>query len=169
MRSGNAAMLSASTTCPPMANTSLQALAAAIAPKSAGSSTSGGKKSVVDTIARSSEILNTAASSKGASPTSRSAPPAEADIDLTSTASGEPPHSAAQPRQGVHAVSRSAARGSTRCEDAKRVGGRGVGTKVQVRTGFNRAWASGFEVVEDDGEGYLLRRLSDGRTLPRGF
>ena len=32
-----------------MANTSLQALAAAMAPKSAGSSTSGGKKSVVDT------------------------------------------------------------------------------------------------------------------------
>ena len=54
MRSGKAAMLRASTTRPPMANTSLQALAAAMAPKSAGSSTSGGKKSVVDTSARSS-------------------------------------------------------------------------------------------------------------------
>ena len=41
----------ASTTRPPIANTSLQALAAAIAPKSDGSSTSGGKKSVVDTSA----------------------------------------------------------------------------------------------------------------------
>ena len=47
-------MFSAITTRPPMANTSLQALAAAMAPKSAGSSTSGGKKSVVDTMARSS-------------------------------------------------------------------------------------------------------------------
>ena len=48
--SGKAAMLTAITTWPPIANTSLQALAAAIAPKSPGSSTSGGKKSVVETI-----------------------------------------------------------------------------------------------------------------------
>ena len=46
-------MLRAITTRPPMAKTSLQALAAAMAPKSSGSSTSGGKKSVVDTRARS--------------------------------------------------------------------------------------------------------------------
>ncbi len=52
--SGKAAMFTAIVTRPPMANTSLQALAAAIAPKSAGSSTSGGKKSVVETRARSS-------------------------------------------------------------------------------------------------------------------
>ena len=52
--SGKAATLIASTTRPPMANTSLHALAAAIAPKSDGSSTSGGKKSVVDTSATSS-------------------------------------------------------------------------------------------------------------------
>ena len=49
--------MTASTTRPPMANTSLQALAAAMAPKSAGSSTSGGKKSVVDTSATSSPTL----------------------------------------------------------------------------------------------------------------
>ena len=54
IRSGKAAMLRAITTRPPMAKTSEQALAAAMAPKSAGSSTSGGKKSVVDTSARSS-------------------------------------------------------------------------------------------------------------------
>jgi hypothetical protein len=54
MRSGKAEMLRASTTRPPIANTSLQALAAAMAPKSSGSSTSGGKKSVVETMARSS-------------------------------------------------------------------------------------------------------------------
>ena len=47
-------MFSAVVTRPPMANTSLHTLAAAMAPKSAGSSTSGGKKSVVDTMATSS-------------------------------------------------------------------------------------------------------------------
>ena len=46
--------------------------------------------------------------------------------------------------------------------------GLGAGTRVQVRTGFDRAWASGFEVV-DEGGGYLVRRLSDGRVLPRRF
>ena len=51
--SGKAAMLRASSTRPPMANTSLHALAAAMAPKSSGSSTRGGKKSVVDTRASS--------------------------------------------------------------------------------------------------------------------
>ena len=55
MRSGKAEMLRASTTRPPMAKTSLQALAAAMAPKSDGSSTRGGKKSVVDTRAASSD------------------------------------------------------------------------------------------------------------------
>ena len=54
IRSGKAEMLSAKATVAPMANTSLHALAAATAPKSAGSSTSGGKKSVVATTARSS-------------------------------------------------------------------------------------------------------------------
>ena len=49
--SGNAAMLTAIATRPPMAKTSLQALAAAMAPKSLGWSTSGGKKSVVLTNA----------------------------------------------------------------------------------------------------------------------
>ena len=51
--SGNAAMFTANTTRPPIAKTSLHALAAAIAPKSDGSSTSGGKKSVVLTKATS--------------------------------------------------------------------------------------------------------------------
>jgi hypothetical protein len=54
--SGKAATLIASTTRPPIANTSLHALAAAIAPKSAGSSTSGGKKSVVETNAVESSM-----------------------------------------------------------------------------------------------------------------
>jgi len=55
--SGNAATLIASTTLAPIAKTSLQAFAAAIAPKSSGSSTRGGKKSVVLTSATSSLTL----------------------------------------------------------------------------------------------------------------
>ncbi len=53
--SGKAAIESAKSTRPPMAKTSEQAFAAAIAPKVAGSSTSGGKKSTVPITARSSE------------------------------------------------------------------------------------------------------------------
>jgi hypothetical protein len=43
------------------------------------------------------------------------------------------------------------------------------GTKVEVRTGFDRSWARGFEVVDACAEGYRLRRLSDGRELPATF
>ena len=52
--SGNAATDSASSGTPPIAKTSLSAFVAAIAPKSSGSSTIGGKKSIVKTSARSS-------------------------------------------------------------------------------------------------------------------
>ena len=52
--SGNAAIDSANRTRPPIANTSDKALAAAISPYVRASSTSGGKKSSVNTSARSS-------------------------------------------------------------------------------------------------------------------
>ena len=52
--SGKAAIDSANRTRPPIANTSESALAAAISPNVRGSSTSGGKKSSVPMIARSS-------------------------------------------------------------------------------------------------------------------
>ena len=52
--SGNAAIESANSTRPPIANTSDRALAAAISPYATGSSTSGGKKSTVPMMARSS-------------------------------------------------------------------------------------------------------------------
>ncbi len=55
--SGNAATESASNGAPPIANTSLSAFVAEIAPKSSGSSTIGGKKSIVKTSARSSSSL----------------------------------------------------------------------------------------------------------------
>ncbi len=71
--SGNAVTDRASNGMPPMAKTSLSAFVAAMAPKSRGSSTTGGKKSTVNTSARSSSRRYTAASSAGSRPTSRSA------------------------------------------------------------------------------------------------
>ncbi len=47
-----------------------------------------------------------------------------------------------------------------------------VGTRVEVRSKFDRAWARGFEVVEAIGApspGYLIRRRSDGSILPLVF
>jgi hypothetical protein len=55
--SGNAAIESARSGAPPIANTSFRAFVAAIRPNVAGSSTSGGKKSSVNTSARSSSSL----------------------------------------------------------------------------------------------------------------
>lgn len=43
------------------------------------------------------------------------------------------------------------------------------GTPVEVRTSYERTWATGFEVVDTCTEGYHLRRLSDGRSLPATF
>ena len=53
--SGKAATDRAKSTRPPIAKTSEQAFAAAIAPNVAGSATSGGKKSTVPMTARSSD------------------------------------------------------------------------------------------------------------------
>ena len=66
--SGNAAIDSASSGVPPIAKMSFNAFVAAMRPNVAGSSTSGGKKSSVKTIARSSSSLYTAASSAGDEP-----------------------------------------------------------------------------------------------------
>jgi hypothetical protein len=44
-----------------------------------------------------------------------------------------------------------------------------VGTDVDVRTGFDRSWAAGFEVAEVTDVGYRLRRTSDRTTLPAVF
>ncbi|CAB4575504.1 unannotated protein [freshwater metagenome] len=96
------------TTRPPMANTSLHALAAAIAPKSAASSTKGGKKSVVLTNATSSLTRYTAASSKGARPM-MSAGSTDRGNSSTSPARRSLPHLAAQPPQLVHSVKRNGA------------------------------------------------------------
>src|SRR5207253_9617202 len=67
-------------------------------------STSGGKKSVVDTKATSSLIRHTAASSNGARPTSRDGSARSASC-RTSADNGAAPHLAAQPPQEVHSVS----------------------------------------------------------------
>ena len=43
------------------------------------------------------------------------------------------------------------------------------GMRVEVRTGFDRSWSSGFEVVEVTDVGYRLRRSSDASLLPAVF
>jgi hypothetical protein len=43
------------------------------------------------------------------------------------------------------------------------------GTKVEVRTGFDRSWADGFEVAEVTEQGYRVRRRNDGTILPAVF
>lgn len=44
-----------------------------------------------------------------------------------------------------------------------------VGTRVDVRTGFDNSWTSGFAVEELTPRGYLLRRRSDHQVLPAEF
>lgn len=41
-----------------------------------------------------------------------------------------------------------------------------AGTKVEVRTGFDRSWSAGFVVAERTDDGYRLQRRSDGELLP---
>jgi hypothetical protein len=43
------------------------------------------------------------------------------------------------------------------------------GTKVEVRTGFDDSWSSGFAVESLEGDGYRLRRRSDDQVLPVVF
>jgi hypothetical protein len=43
------------------------------------------------------------------------------------------------------------------------------GTRVEVRKRFDSNWARGFEVIDSTGQGYRLRRLSDGTELPTEF
>lgn len=40
------------------------------------------------------------------------------------------------------------------------------GTRIEVRTGFDRSWATGFEVHEVTEQGYRVRRRSDDQVLP---
>lgn len=40
------------------------------------------------------------------------------------------------------------------------------GTKVEVRTGFDRSWASGFAIEAATDTGYRVRRRSDDEILP---
>ena len=40
------------------------------------------------------------------------------------------------------------------------------GTKVEVRTGFDRSWSPGFQVESVTDDGYHVRRRSDDQVLP---
>jgi hypothetical protein len=44
-----------------------------------------------------------------------------------------------------------------------------IGAAVDVRCRFVGEWSEGFEVVERVEDGYRIRRLSDGSTLPDVF
>lgn len=44
-----------------------------------------------------------------------------------------------------------------------------VGTRVEVRAGFDNSWTGGFAVEELTDRGYLLRRRSDRQVLPAEF
>lgn len=41
-----------------------------------------------------------------------------------------------------------------------------LGTRVEVRTGFDGSWSSGFVVEAHTPDGYRLRRRSDDEVLP---
>lgn len=44
------------------------------------------------------------------------------------------------------------------------------GARVEVRNRFDGSWAPGFEIAEPmAGDGWHVRRLSDGRVLPSSF
>lgn len=44
-----------------------------------------------------------------------------------------------------------------------------VGTAVEVRRRFDRAWAKGFAVAATGPGSYQVRRISDGAVLPAWF
>jgi len=107
--SGKAAIDSAKRTRPPIANTSLNAFAAAISPNVRGSSTSGGKKSSVPMMARSSLTRYAAASSGGSRPAIRSpgaSSAASAPSPESASARRSAPSLAAHPPQSVRVVRR---------------------------------------------------------------
>ena len=41
-----------------------------------------------------------------------------------------------------------------------------AGTRVEVQSGFDGSWQRGFVVEDATDDGYVLRRESDGSTLP---
>ena len=44
-----------------------------------------------------------------------------------------------------------------------------AGSRVEVRTGLDGSWATGFEIAEAVDGGYRLRRRRDGEILPVAF
>ena len=41
-----------------------------------------------------------------------------------------------------------------------------IGDRVEVHTKFNDSWTAGFEIAQITPEGYRVRRVSDGTSLP---
>src|SRR5438876_4547635 len=104
---GKPATASANSTSPPIAKTSDMEFAAEIAPQVQGSSTTGGKKSTVSTIATSGVIRQTAASSAAPRPMSRSGCERPTGLSASSTSWRSPGAILdAQPAQLEYEVSR---------------------------------------------------------------
>ncbi|CAN5800288.1 hypothetical protein BH10ACT1_BH10ACT1_11270 [soil metagenome] len=53
--------------------------------------------------------------------------------------------------------------------EASRTAGLVVGTRVEVRNGFDGSWSTGFQIDAVERSGYRLRRRSDGQVLPTVF
>ena len=103
---GNARMFRHATGRPPMANTSDSALAAATAPNSYGSSTTGVKKSSVSTAALSSSTWYTAASSAVSNPSRMFGSGSAGAMSFSISERSPGPHFAAQPPREVSSVKR---------------------------------------------------------------
>src|ERR1700704_1743816 len=125
--SGHAAICSTKSTSPPIAKTSDIAFAAPIAPEAYASSTIGGKKSSVSTIATSGATRYTAASSLGFRPTSRSAGLGCCCRGRRTCASGPGPNLAPQPAQVASVVRRTSSRVNTLVSLGRSDSGQGHG------------------------------------------
>src|SRR5438034_1252769 len=146
---GNPATASAKRTSPPIAYTSDIALAAATAPHVYASSTTGGKKSTVSTIARSGVIRYTAASSAWPRPTSRSrsSPPSPGLIAPSTSWRSPGAILDAQPAQEAYAVRRMSLpviplrcrRGELRFEEREEREGQRRATALAIRHEVERA------------------------------
>ena len=45
----------------------------------------------------------------------------------------------------------------------------GVGTAIEVRGNYRGEWSRGFEIADETGDGYWVRRMSDRCVLPIEF
>src|SRR5438552_446113 len=179
---GNPATASAKRTSPPIAYTSDIALAAATAPHVYASSTTGGKKSTVSTIARSGVTRYTAASSAWPRPTSRSrsSPPSPGLIAPSTSWRSPGAILDAQPAQEAYAVRRMSLpviplrrrRGELRFEEREEREGQRRATALAIRHEVERTrhrHRGDLDARHEPGTAFVLdRALRDERDDDAG-